>query len=101
MNGKICISLTIALFGIGEAGVPNDLSIDLLFLSERQWSERLRENLYAIDSHCHLTGARAKEWPVNPDDVAEVEVGEKRILRLAQLVFLEIELDAARRIREV
>ena len=93
MDGEIGIALTIPLFGVGKSGMTHDLAVHHLFLSERERTQRLREQLVPLHANRYLPRLRTKQWPRGADDVANVEQLEHRKRGVAELVATEIELN--------
>jgi len=60
-----------------------------------QWPERLGEERERLDRHRQLAGPRPEQLARDADEVAEVEVGEARVL-VAELVGARVELEVKR-----
>ena len=101
MNCEIGVTLAISLLGIAETGVTNCLAVYDFFLPEWKRTQRLREKLEALDPYSCLAGARAKQRTGDTDDVAKIEMREDGPLIFAEVIFAEVQLNAAARISEM
>src|SRR4051812_45471554 len=101
MHGEIRVALAIPLLGIGESRVAYRHALDDFFLSERQRTERLCEQLHLDDTHGHLARARAKQRARHADHVADIEEAEDVVRRVTQHVLLEVQLYASTVVRGV
>src|SRR6185437_460866 len=95
MHGEIGVPLAIPLLRIREPRVAHRRAVDGFLLAERQWSERLGEQLDLRHPHRHFARAGPKERAARANHIADVEQIEQRVPFVAELVLLEVELDAA------
>ncbi len=100
MHREIGIPLAVALLRVAEAGMPDDVAVDRLFLAQRERPERLGQQLDRLDPDGRLTRPCPEDRPCDADYVAEVEAGEQ-VIRITQRVFAEVELDLATLIGEM
>jgi hypothetical protein len=66
----------------------------------RQRAQRLREHGERLHRHRELARARAEHLARDPDEVAEIEAREQRVV-VAELVRARVELDAARAVHQM
>jgi hypothetical protein len=81
--------------------VPDDDSVDDLFLTEGKRSQRLRKQLYFADLYSRLAGSRPKERSGNADEVTDIEVRQLLKHRIAELIATEVDLDLAYAVSEM
>src|SRR5436305_7946966 len=101
MNGQIDVPLPRPLFRVSQCRVTYQLAIDDFFLTERERPQTFRQHLDASVAHRHLTRTRPKQWPFDPDDVAEIEMLRHAKDFFAQDIALEVELNSSGRVREM
>src|SRR5688572_15303403 len=101
MHREIGVPLSIALLRVGETRVTHRLSVHDLLFSERQGSERFREQLIARRANRHLAGFRPERGALDPDDVADVDELERSERVIAEAILAKVDLDASRIIREM
>src|SRR4029079_252928 len=73
MYGEVSVPLPVSLLGVGEAGVPDHLTVDHLFLTEWKRTERFRQHVHRVDANGRLARSRPEHRPLRPDHVANVE----------------------------
>ena len=95
MHREIGVPLAVPLLRIRESRVANRYAIHDFLFPERQRPQRLRQQLHLGRPHRDFAGASAEQRASDSDHVADVEQVERRIRLVAQLVFLEVELNAA------
>src|SRR5688500_11809120 len=100
MDREVGVPLAVALLGVAESRMTDDLAVDDLLLAERQRSQRFRQQAHIVHTHRRLARARPEERAGDADDVAEIDVLEERIA-VAEVVPPEVELDASALVPEV
>ena len=75
--------------------MTHDLAVNFFLLSKGQRTQRLGENLDAVNPHCYFARLCAEKWTMHTDDVTEIQVRQQRVHLLAELIPLEIELNFA------
>jgi hypothetical protein len=101
MHREVRVTLTVSLLRIGESRVANGHAVHHLFLSKWQRTQRLGQQLHVHGAHRHFARSRTEKRPADADHVADVEVVQLRVGRIAQLVSAKVELDAPRVIGEM
>src|SRR5436190_2103950 len=101
MHGEIDIPLARALLLVGESRVSHQLSVDHFFLPEWERPKRLREHFDLRYANRHLARSRAKQRPLDAEDVTEIGMLREPEDVVAEHVALEVELYAAGGIGEM
>src|SRR6266540_1035339 len=101
MHRQVGIPLPVALLRVTESGVTDDLPFHFLFLAERKWSQRFRQQVERRGANGHLSGAGPEEPARDADDVTKIELVEQRVAIIAHLILSKVQLDLSARIGEV
>jgi hypothetical protein len=101
MHGQIRVTLPVALFGVREARVTHDDTIDDFVLAVWERTQRFGEERHLVRLDRRLTGSCSEQRSRHAHDVADVKALELRPRRVPKLVAAEVELDARRAVREM